>query len=124
MALPLNPDRLRLAYELLAECPPFDEWNLPHGEDVHFRVSRSRKDYGHHQVTMTDDWRRVHHVVLSSWNVTSLETLMRVMAHEMVHVHEQANNVCSPHESTLHTEAFCLFADQVCKSLGFNRDVF
>jgi hypothetical protein len=124
MALPLTTDRLRLAYELLAECPPFDKWNLPHGEDVRFRVSRKMREYGQHRCTISNAGRYTHHIEISSMNVTTMETLLRTMAHEMIHVHEQANEVCTPHQSTLHTEAFRCFALEVCKSLGFNPDSF
>jgi hypothetical protein len=124
MALLLTTDRLRLAYELLAECPPFDKWNLPHGEDVHFRVNRKRKEYGRCKWTISDSGHYTHHIEISAVNVTTMETLLRTMAHEMIHVHEQANQVCTPHQSTLHTEAFCIFALEVCKSLGFNPDAF
>ncbi len=124
MALPLNPDRLRLVYDLLSECPPFDKWNLPPGEDVKFRVSRKVKEYGQHKCTISDSGRYTHHIEISSVNVTTMETLIRTMAHEMIHVHELANQVCTPHQSTLHTEAFRIFALEVCQAHGFNPDAF
>jgi hypothetical protein len=124
MALPLNPDRLRLVYDLLSECPPFDKWNLPHGEDVTFVVNRFKKEYGRHNTTLRSDLKLGHRIGISAVNVTTLDTLMRVMAHEMVHVHEQANEVCSAKQSAQHTPAFWAFGREVCANLGFNPDIF
>lgn len=124
MPLRLTKDRLALTYELLSECPPFDKWNLPLAEDVKFVITRNKCDYGAHRTTLDKEFRKRHEIQISSVNVTTLDTLIRVMAHEMVHVHEQANEVCSAQESAKHTPAFWAFGREVCTSLGFNPDTF
>lgn len=112
----ITPETIRTAYEFLSTCDPFDSWNLPHGDDVTFQVNRSRVFQGLH-----DLYRGRHRIRISERHVSTVQTLMIVVAHEMIHVHENEVNIETRAE---HSEAFWKLADQVCSSLGFNRDGF
>ena len=116
MTLPLTPDTLRAAYDYLATTPPFSRWNLPDGEDVVFRVVRSLELRG---------WYRLHkgrHVIGVSRNcIGTTDSLMRVMAHEMVHLHEENVGACG---SGQHSAAFHRWAGQICRRHRFDPLLF
>lgn len=114
-SLTLTPERLQAAYDFLAGCPPFDEWNLPSGEDVKFKATRSRKWAGCYRID------RGHQIDVSNVHVTSVNRLMQIMAHEMIHLHEKETGMRTRAE---HTAAFHLLAAQVCDVLGFSSDDF
>jgi hypothetical protein len=115
MTLPLTPDLLRATYDLLCETPPFNKWNLPDSEDVEFRVVRDRNRYAWHSLVGTK-----HTIAVSSLNVGFAVSLIRVMAHEMVHVHERRSS-CS---ATGHSAAFKRWGAQVSKYHGFDPKDF
>jgi hypothetical protein len=116
MTLPITVDNLRTAYDYLNTSEPFIRWNLPDGEDVEFRITRSKDNYGTHRLL---DHR--HFISISAIMVGHTSTLMAVMAHEMIHVHE-AQSAHSEHGK--HSVAFKRWAAQVCKAHGFDPRAF
>jgi SprT-like family len=115
MTLPLTPDTLRALYDFLNETPPFKRWNLPDGEDVEFRVVRDHSRYAYHEL---DGEKNT--ITFSSLNIGHTSTLLRVMAHEMVHVYERR----SKSGATGHSRAFLRWGAQVCKYHGFDPKEF
>ena len=115
MTISLSPDMLRAAYDFLNETSPFNKWNLPDGEEIEFRVVRSRDKYAYHDL---DGGKQT--IAFSSLTVGHTATLIRVMAHEMVHVHERRQ---SP-SATGHSRAFVRWSAQVCKCHGFDPKEF
>lgn len=116
MTITFTRDTLRAAYNYLNETPPFNRWNLPDGDDVVFRVVRDPARFGWY---LYDNKR--HIIGLSSTLIGHTDTLMRIMAHEMVHVHERHSGACSPGH---HGKTFQRFAAQVCKYHGFDPKAF
>jgi hypothetical protein len=116
MALPLDADILRSAYDYLAETPPFRAWNLPAGEDVRFKVIRDPNVRGLY-------WRtgKRHHIAISSRCIGRTESLMATMAHEMIHLHETNVGVGRGAE---HSGAFQCWAARVCRFHGFDHSLF
>lgn len=112
MAFTFTSDALRAAYNYLNETPPFNKWNLPDGDDVDFKVARGRAYYGWHTFK-----KGKHTVAISRAMVPDTQTLLSVMAHEMIHVHEQEAKACR--SDVQHTKAFMKWAAQVCKCHGF-----
>ena len=113
----LTRDMLELAYDLLCATPPFDKWNLPAGEDVQFKVTRSddvRGDY------YRDENGR-HVIRISSRCNGTLASLIGTMAHEMIHLHESQN--CTATRSQ-HNAAFRKFAEIVCRIHRFDAKAF
>lgn len=113
--LPLTPAILCAAYNYLNETAPFHRWNLPDGDDVHFSLCRSKHVRGWY-------WFKNgrHYIRISSGCIATTGSLMATMAHEMVHLHEQATK-CNTGE---HTAAFHKWAAQVCKVHGFDLYLF
>jgi hypothetical protein len=116
VTLSLTPDTLRLAYDYLNGTKPFSRWNLPDGEDVKFRVVGDHGRWGWYQ--------RIgqHHVIgVSRKFIGSTDSLMRLMAHEMIHLHEEHAGACG---SGQHSAAFNRWAAEVCKVHGFDPLLF
>lgn len=116
MTLPLTPDILRAAYDYLNECSPFQKWNLPPGEDVIFRVARSPNMLGWYHL---EDGK--HAITISTACIGATDSLMRVMGHEMIHLHEQNAKACGRGQ---HSAAFNRWAAQVCRIHGFDPKLF
>ena len=110
----LTTSSLRQAYEFLSSVPPFSRWNLPHQEDVVFLVVQDRRHYG---------WcrKRKHEpfeIAISASLVGSVDTLMRVMAHEMIHLHQRSCRMET--KGAQHNAAWYKLAEQVGKATGFD----
>ncbi len=115
MTLPLTPEMLAHAYEYLCCTPPFNRWNMPPAEDVHFAVGRRRDRFAHHQLR-----DGVHHIELSSRWVGRHESLLSTLAHELIHLHMVQSCV----RGEPHGPAFQRYADRVCKIHDFDRMLF
>jgi SprT-like family len=117
VTIPLTRDMLRAAYDFLNETPPFNKWNLPDGEDVEFKIIRNRDRFG---------WYRFngekHVIALSSGCIGYTDTLLRTMAHEMIHLHEEHAEACTPRQD--HSRAFYRWAAQICASHGWDAKAF
>lgn len=112
--LKLTPDMLRAAYAFLHETEPFCAWGLPDADDLKFVVVRDRKIAGWYKHTEKT-------IAVSSSCVGHTFTLMRVMAHEMVHVVEDhAGGRCD----VMHSKLFFRLAKQVCRLHGFDPVAF
>jgi hypothetical protein len=105
----MSVETLRAAYDLLNAQRPFNLWNLPDGEDVTFRVVRDRKTMG---------WASGTTIAISRSCVGHLDTLLRVMAHEMVHLHQHRNKL--EISGVEHNTAFRRDIARVAKALGFD----
>lgn len=114
-SLPLSRDALRAAYNYLNETPPFNRWNLPDGDDVGFRVVKDQSIYGWHRLDGDKNT-----IGISAAKVGHTASLMFVMAHEMIHLHERRQ--CPG--ATGHSAAFQRWAAQVCLIHGFDPKGF
>ncbi len=119
MALPLTPETLAAAYDLLCTTPPFNKWNLPDHEDVTFKVTKS-KDY---IAACRRSDKGNYLIEVSSSYVGRTAYLLETMAHEMIHVHEVGTGICKSGRSD-HGVSFKKFAGQVCEIHGFDPKVF
>lgn len=116
MTLPLTPDMLHAAYEFLKSTPPFSKWNLPDGEDVTFKVSKRSDSFGRHWIEGDR-----HVIEASSKLIGHTVTLIELMAHEMIHVHQNDVGMTTSGE---HNAAFRKLAERVCKVHGFDPKSF
>ncbi len=120
MTLPLTPETLAAAYDFLRTTPPFNGWGLPEPEEVKFRVSKNKRDYGSYR------WDGERHVVTLSENLIGYSgTLFRYLSHEMVHLHlEETGMESRTGGQDTHNGAFRILADEVCKVHGFDPKAF
>lgn len=116
MTIPLTAELLQATYDMLRVTPPFNSWNMPDGEDVTFKVSKDARIRGKYQ-------RRAgrHFVWISAASIGHLESLVEVMAHEMIHLHEEAAGMV---RSSEHSAVFQKLAARVCKFHGFDPKLF
>jgi hypothetical protein len=114
MTLRLTPDILRACYAFVSECPPFDKWNLPDASDITFKVTRDPTAYGHYQQIGCD-----HIIAVSSRTVGHTITLVKTIAHELVHLHQSLHGLDTEHDA-----AFKKWGDLVCKIHGFDPNEF
>jgi hypothetical protein len=122
MSLPLNPDMLAAAYDFLSATPPFNKWNLPDSEEVTFKTSRRPREAGRYQ---WDPNTKRHYISASVHGIAYTSSLMRLMAHEMIHLHLQVMGWESKARSEeVHNAAFRKFAMEVCKYHGFDPKAF
>jgi hypothetical protein len=114
--LVLNKHILAAAYQYLASTPPFYKWNLPDAEDVAFRVTRTPRFDGEYMFANGQ-----HYIFISSAGHGHTNTLMKTMAHEMIHLHEQHAGACGKGE---HSRAFVRWCEQVCRIHGWDVKSF
>lgn len=114
----LTPEMLESAYEYLRSSPPFCRWNLPHADQVSFRVMGTRDRYGHfrgrhRRARGADDFSEI---AISAGRVRSTELLFATMAHEMIHLYQDETGTARGH----HNPAFRKLAQRVCALHGFD----
>ena len=114
----LTPAILEAAYAYLAETAPFNEWNLPDAEDVDFEVVRSRKRQGR---CHNGEGSGRYKIEISERYCSHSNTLLLIMAHEMVHVHEFKNGL---DHYWVHGKVFKALAKEVCDAHGFDPGQF
>lgn len=117
MTLIFTSDTLRAAYNYLNETPPFDKWNLPDGDDVDFVVTKHKTDMGWHKIENGKDI-----IGASSACIGRSSSLIELVAHEMVHLHQRSIGTETPGVS--HNRAFNMMAVCVCKHHGFDPKLF
>lgn len=120
----LTAEMLRLAYRLLAESPPFRDWNLPDSHDVRFVVTKSRITSGHYK-----EWKRgrvfaEHEIGISNRCVGTMHNLIAIMAHEMVHLYQAISSPRTDSPKAEHNTAFLRLADLVTVYHHFDRKMF
>jgi len=117
MTIKLTPDLLEWAYELINHTDPYLKWNLPEGRQVRFKVYKSIKDKGDFYI----DGDGTPVIRISERCVGTLNKLIELMAHEMIHLHQWRNHMETRGE---HNAAFMKDAAQVCKIHRFDPKDF
>jgi hypothetical protein len=110
---------LEACYEFLKTARPFRDWNLPDGEDVKFIVCKMTDTFAQYRW----DGKR-HTISVSSNAVGHTATLVRVMSHELIHLHLEAVGIESRGTVNTHNRAFRKFAALVCRYHGFDPKAF
>ena len=115
----LTPDILEAAYELLRLTKPFSAWHLPDADDVEFCITRA-KDYCA-KFQYQNEEPHHHRINFSSHVIGRLETLIPLMAHEMIHIREWQ---LGARNDVHHGKSFCRLWSQVCRVHGFDEKLF
>ena len=115
----LTPDILAGAYAYLRETPPFRQWQLPPPEELEFHVWTSRNYYGGHERLRRS---KVHRISVSCGLASHSMTVLRVTAHEMIHLHQKRRGTETPNAE--HNAEFHRFAARVCREHGFDPKEF
>jgi hypothetical protein len=118
--LHLTPDCLENAYEYLRGTLPFRRMNLPHADELVFKVMGARDRFGHFRgriKTVPD----LNEIGVSIRVVNSTNLLMATMAHEMIHLYQHESGGCTRGH---HNTEFERIATRVCRIHGFERESF
>ena len=110
MALKLSPDMLEAAYDLLQATPPFRGWKLPSSDDIAFSVARFDTHLGDYNLV-----NNVHHIRISARGVAHIDTLIRIMGHEMIHLYQEIHGLSNKNQ---HNADFTRRAKTVCRVHG------
>ena len=113
-----SPKILAAAYEYIKTVPPVNKWKLPPAEEVEFRITKDRNVLGQHTTYRYS--RREHIIYISGARISFGDTLLRVLAHEMVHASlaEEGRNAVS------HNKEFHSRAKELCKAMGWDEKDF
>lgn len=117
MSLHLTPAMLERAYNYLRVTPPFDRMKLPDADHVEFVVTASPGYMGMWSVDAGQQ-----RITISSERVGQTDTLMSVMAHEMIHAHQHETRTDSSRSE--HNAAFRKMATKVCVLHGWDERAF
>ena len=120
MSLRLTPDIIEGAYEFLRMTPPFRGWRLPPADEVEFVVARHRRYLGYHRGLRHKV--NSHEIGISDSCVGHTNTLLRTMAHEMIHQYQQRKRTET--SNTEHNAQFHKLARQVCRYHGWDEKEF
>ena len=118
--LHLTPDCLENAYEYLRATLPFRRMNLPHADNLMFKVMGARDRFGHFRgriKSMPD----LNEIGVSIRVVNSTDLLMATMAHEMIHLFQHEKGSASKRS---HNAEFERIATRVFRIHGFDRESF
>ena len=108
--IPITEQTIRATYEYLLIFPPFNRWKMIAAEDLTFLVVAFTSEYAQYNPQKKEF--RVSHV-----NVGKQLTLLKKVAHEMIHVHEDALGI---YTKTHDTPFFLRCRDQVCRHFDFD----
>jgi hypothetical protein len=118
--LHLTPDCLENAYEYLRTTLPFRRMNLPHADNLVFRVMGARDRFGHFRGRIKTK-PELNEIGVSIRVVKSTDLLMATMAHEMIHLFQHENGSCTRGS---HNAEFERIAARACRIHGFDRESF
>lgn len=114
----LNPDQLANTYEFLRALEPFKKYRLPDADQVEFCVTRHRDRAGDHTIYCDTD---EHIIRASACHVTTVFGLIRLMAHEMIHM---VQTIEGTNTKVMHNKEFKRLAKIVCEIQGYEFKTF
>ena len=111
----LNSAILRNIYTTLVICDPFVSWKLPLPQEIKFIVDLDESAMGTY---LFDDGGEYEHIItISSARCGHLDTVIRTMAHEMIHASRWETSTCAWQK---HDKTFKHRAKMVANELGFD----
>jgi hypothetical protein len=99
-------------YDFLRTTPPYRRWKLPEAEQVAFNVTRHPRFHASHQGGPTCV------IEVSSASVGHTATLIWVMGHEMLHLHQYIAGFETPR--AMHNADFRRKAEAACRYHGWD----
>ncbi len=109
----LTPHSAQVVYEMLAQLPPFKRLKMPPSQDVIFEINNDPACYG--------EYEPEHIIRISKAKVGWLETLIKTVAHEMVHLHLYQIRY---KDWDKHDKKFLYYANRISNTMGFDPKEF
>jgi len=107
---------LKNIYKMLVICEPFDKWDMPLAEQIKFIVDHDPDTMG---TFLYDDGadKYEHVITISAARCGFLDTVIRTMAHEMIHASRWNTSTAAWQK---HDKTFRHRAKLVADELGFD----
>lgn len=115
----LHPSHIEAAYSLLCTFHPFCDYLMPPASEIEFHVVRDKRLLGWHGKRTNKDQTNV--VAISYRGVGHLDSLLRVLGHEMIHL---VQGIYGSNTRSMHNAEFHRIAKDVCDSLGWDLRQF
>lgn len=109
----LTPAIIRNLYSAIYCMKPFDGWNMPLPEQIHFVIDQDQSIMGSY--LYDDGDKHEHTITISSARCGHLDTVIRVLCHECIHMSRHHT-----HKWTHHDKQFRARAHMISKELGFD----
>ena len=109
----LTPAILRNLYSAIYCMKPFDRWNMPLPEEVNFVVNKDQEVMGTYLYDTGEEYE--HIITISSARCGHLDTVIRVLCHECIHMSRHKTS-----RWTHHDKSFRKRAAQISSELGFD----
>jgi uncharacterized protein YjaZ len=101
---------LEAMYLMLCQMKPFKSWSLPNTAEINFVVTDEEDAYGTY--VYDDD---IHIITISRAKCSHFETILKTLAHEMIHMKRYKNKAWDQHDVT-----FRRYAKAVADEFGFD----
>jgi hypothetical protein len=108
--IPITPETIKATYGYLLHFPPFSGWKMYPARKLTFSVVPYTGEYAQFDPNKME-------LRVSAAAMSKQHTLMKKMAHEMIHVHEHAIGRWS---HTHDTAFFFKCRDRVCRHFDFD----
>lgn len=113
----LTPDHLAATYDCMRAFKPFKQWKLPESDAVEFAVIRNLGYSGFYIEETRKDG--IHHIIqISNVSVGYFDSLAKIMAHEMIHLHQAVSKTYT--RNVMHNPHFHYHARRLCNTMGWD----
>lgn len=106
----ITPEQCAAVYDCLRAFVPFKAMRLPPADEVIFKVTNDRTKQGY--CTILVDRSGGHEIGISNWWIGEFQSLVPIVAHEMIHMHQWIQRTDTP---SMHNAEFRRIARRVCK---------
>jgi hypothetical protein len=101
---------LEAMYLMLNQMKPFKYWNLPNTACINFVVTDEEDAYGSY---IFDD--EIHIITISKAKCSHFETILKTLAHEMIHMKRHRTKAWDQHDAV-----FRRYAKAIADEFGFD----
>ncbi len=109
----LTPSILRNLYSAIYCMKPMSGWNMPLPEEINFIVDKDENSMGTY---LYDDGEKFEHTVtISSARCGHLDTVIRVLCHECIHMSRHRTSKWTHHDKEFRNRAL-----RISSELGFD----
>jgi ABC-type oligopeptide transport system ATPase subunit len=108
----LTAGKLQAIYVMLTNLRPFDAWAMPPTDEIIFQVTSELDAMGTY---VFDDLQEKHVLTISKAKNAHLDTVIRTMAHEMIHMKRGKTKGWNKHD-----RVFRNHARRIALELGFD----
>ena len=105
-----NSHSLEAMYLMLNQMKPFKTWDLPNTAYINFVVTDEEDAYGSY--VFDDD---IHIITISKAKCSHFETILKTLAHEMIHCKRYKTRNWDKHD-----KVFRKYASQIADEFGFD----